>query len=81
MKESDVANCFNNYFYDKIENLKNGIDNSICVDPLFILKNTLAKKHLNFKLKTVSTKTVKKAMKSMRNKKSSGHDKISQDIL
>ena len=68
MKESDVANCFNNYFYDKIENLKNGIDNSICVDPLFILKNTLAKKQLNFKLKTVSTKTVKKAMKSMRNK-------------
>ena len=48
---------------------------------MFKLKNNQAQKTLHFKLKTVTIKTVKEVMKSMKNKKSAGKDTISQEIL
>ena len=41
----------------------------------------MANKNLKFELKTVSEKTVEKAMKSMNKKKSSGTDGLSQEKL
>ena len=76
--EREIANTFNTYFYEEIDGLKNNIDKNICVDPLFKLKEKMSKKNIKFQLKSVSIKTVKNAMRSMKNKRSSGHDKISQ---
>ena len=79
--ETEIANKFNNYFIEKVANLKESIDKERVVEPLDTLKEKMKKKNLKFTLKTVSEKTVNKVMKEMRKKKSVGHDNISQECL
>ena len=77
----DTATEFNEFFINKIEKLKDNISDDLKVDPVVNLKAKMAKKNLTFALKTVSENTVKKGMKKMKNKKSSGSDGIPQDCL
>ena len=79
--EEEIANKFNDHFIEKVANLKEGIDKAKVIEPLDKLKARMDKKNLKFTLKTVSEKTVEKIMKGMRNKKSAGHDNISQECL
>ena len=76
-----IAEKFNNFFVTKIENLKANIDSSIKEDPLQHLAKKMENKNLKFALKTVTVKAVKKAMKEMRKKKSSGRDNVTQECL
>ena len=50
-------------------------------DPLEKLKKKMEGKNLKFSLKTVTKKTVKKAVDKMKKKKSSGKDGVSQECL
>ena len=79
--EKEVADIFNQHFIKKISKLKENIDKSNLKDPEEILKKFVSKKKLHFELKEVTVNKVKKAMKSMKKKKSCGHDEISQECL
>ena len=79
--EKEVADKFNEFFVDKIKNLKDNIDPSKIVDPLLHLKKKMSKKNLKFELQPVSVNTVMKTMGKMKMKKSAGADEISQECL
>ena len=79
--EQEVANAFNGFFISKIDTLKENIDPNQVRDPLEKIKEKMKNKNLKLKLKLVSTKTVKKLMKSMAAKKSKGNDGVPQDCL
>ena len=80
--EKEVADTQNNYFLNKINDLKNGIDPNRIEDPLAQLKKKMAKQNVpKFELKPVTVKNVKKVMGKMKKKKSAGHDEISQECL
>ena len=80
-KEEEIANIFNNFFVEKIQVLKDGIDKNIITDPLEKLEKKMKKKNLVFSLKTVTEKKVLKAINSLKKKKSSGIDGLSQEHL
>ena len=67
----------------KIEKLKSGIDKDFVEEPLNKLKVRIEKDHpkLKFKLKSVTISQVKKSLKKMKNKKSSGIDGLTQEKL
>ena len=79
--EKEIADIFNDYFIEKIENLKRNINKEYVKDPLEKLKRKMERKNLKFKLKTVTEKKVKKAMLSLKKKKSAGKDGISQEQI
>ena len=58
--------------------LKENLDQSYVEDPLSRLKTKLEQKNLKFKLKTVSEEKVLKTIKSMKHKKISGLDGVTQ---
>ena len=67
--EEEIAECFNDYFVDKIQKLKENIDPEYIGDPLAKLK----KKHENnvckFALKQVSPNKLTKILKKLKKKK------------
>ena len=71
----------NDFFVNKIEDLKVKIDGTLKSDPLEQLKKKVERKNLKFSLKTVSVKAVTKIMKKMKKKKSSGTDGVTQECL
>ena len=79
--EEEIAECFNDYFVDKIQKLKENIDPEYIGDPLAKLK----KKHENnvckFALKQVSPNKLTKILKKLKKKKSSGNDGLPQEHL
>ena len=79
--EREVAEIFNDFFIDKINLLKENIDQSKVEDPCTRLKEKMESKNITFKLKLVSEKMVLKTIKNMKNKKSSGLDEITQEQL
>ena len=76
----EVANMFNTFFIQKVEDLKANIDKEFVEDPL---SNLTAKnpKGTKFGLKTVSQKQLLKFLKKMKKKHSAGVDGLSQDKL
>ena len=76
-----IAAKFNDFFVKKIEVLKSNIDINLKEDPLSRLSKKMEHRNLKFNLKTVSVKTVIKAIKSMKKKKSSGIDGVTQECL
>ena len=76
-----MAEELNNFFVNKIDKLKNSIDKSLIEDPLIKLKDKMENKNLKFSLKTVTEKMVSKVMRSLKKKKSTGEDEISQDVI
>ena len=79
--EEKIANAFNNFLIEKIENLKNGINKNDIKDPLLKLKEKVNEKNLSFKLKAISKNTLLKAMKKIKNKKSVGCDGLSREQM
>ena len=79
--DAKVAEELNNFFVNKIANLKETIDNSNIEDPLEKLRGKMADRNLKFALKTVTEKMVSKVMRSMKKKTSKGEDGISQDVI
>ena len=77
----ELAEVFNSFFKNKVEKLSSGIKNHQKIDPLSKLRIKLQGSELNFKLKTVSEDKVLAIMKSLKSKKSFGHDNISSEIL
>ena len=79
--EEQIGNIFNNFFVEKIFLLKSGIDQKYVKEPLTKLRKKMEHKKISFSLKTVTEKTVYKAMCSLKKKKSAGVDGISQENL
>ena len=79
--EKVIADIFNRYFIEKIEKLKKDSNPKYVAEPLEKLKKKMQHKNLKFELKTVSEKKVRKAMLSLRKKKSAGKDGLSQEQL
>ena len=77
--EKEVADVFNSFFVEKIKDLN--IDHSMVEDPCTRLREKMEPKKLKFSLKKITEKTVLKAIKGMKNKKSSGLDEITQEQL
>ena len=64
MDEEEVAEIFNAHFTEKIDKLKTNIDKKYIEEPLARLNTKMANRNLTFSLKTVSEKTLQKAMVS-----------------
>lgn len=80
-EEIEIAETFNHYFIEKIEDLKAKIDPSMVKEPLGKLRSKMKGKKLKFSLKTVTERIVRKIMDGMKKKKSKGPDGISQELL
>ena len=79
--ESIIAESFNTYFIEKIENLKQNIDNVYKEDPFPKLKQKLKYIKSKFKLKKITQKQMAKTIKTIKKKKSAGIDGLSQEQL
>jgi hypothetical protein len=79
--EVQIANHYNKFFVEKFFLLKAGIDQKYVKEPLTKLRKKMEQKQIKFSLKTVSEKTVYKAMCSLKKKKNAGVDGISQEQL
>ena len=81
--ELEVAEEFNNFFVNKIEQLKNDIDTTLIEDPLVRLKEKMAGLNTNNKLefKPITQKKMTEHLKKLNKKKSSGLDGLSQENL
>ena len=80
-EEQIIANTFNKFFVDKIEDLKANIDPEYVEDPLTRLKKKMNKKNLLFKLKQITSKELLIIVKKIKKKKSAGVDGVSQEQL
>ena len=78
-EEQEIANTFNKFFVSKIQNLRTNINQNYVEDPLEKLRKKMVKKNIKFSLKTVSEKKVYKAICSLKRKKSSGSDGLTQE--
>ena len=79
--EAIVAETFNNYFIEKINDLKEGIDQSIKRDPNEKLAAKMKNNKSKFALKRISLNKLTKIMKKLKKKKSAGIDGLGQDQL
>ena len=79
--EQIIADTFNKFFIDKIENLKANIDPEYVEDPLTRLEAKMKKKNLNFKMKKINHKQLLLIVKKINIKKSAGVDGLSQEQL
>ena len=77
----ELAEAFNVFFKEKIENLAAGIIKDPSINPFSKLKKKLNGSNLKFNLKTVQEKEVLSILKSLTAKQSCGHDGISSEIL
>ena len=79
--EADIAEIFNTFFIQKIQDIKENIDQSQAQDPTTKLKEDLKDKNLKFSLRQVSEEKVLRTIKSMKSKRSSGADELSQEQM
>ena len=79
--KTEIAETFNQFFGEKIQKLKENIDQTYVKDPLIKLKKKMKGNKATFKLKKVNVNTIQKALKKMNKKKSSGWDGLSQENL
>ena len=77
----DIAETFNEFFTDKIDQLKKNIDPSLVTDPLERLREKMKHNSNKLEFKTVTQKQLSKHMKKLNKKKSSGLDGLSQENL
>ena len=77
--QEEIANTFNSYFVEKINDLKSNIDTSLVEDPLEKLKSKMEglKNRPSLSIKPIKHKDLQKAFKKMKNKNSSGYDNVS----
>ena len=80
-EEEKVADVFNDYFIDKVEQLKAGIDTNLVEDPMARLKEKMKNNKNTLEFKTVTGKQLSKHLKKLNPKKSSGVDGLSQENL
>ena len=80
-EEPLVAETFNNYFIEKINDLKDGIDQTIKRDPLEKLAAKMKNNCNKFYLKKISLSKLAKIMKKIKKKKSARIDGLGQDQL
>ena len=78
--EDLLSDTFNKYFKEKIEDIEKKIPN-LNVEATEKLQDKMREKNLKFSLKTVTFAQVQKAIKSMKNKTSSGIDFVSPKIV
>jgi mevalonate kinase len=57
--EKEVAEAFNHYFIDKIENLKSNIDQNMVEDPLARLKKKMKNNKNTLEFKTITQKQLR----------------------
>ena len=79
--EQEIANTFNQFFIQKIEDLKTGINPQMIEDPLGKLREKMKDNKQEFSLKTVTQLKVAKSLRKLKRKKSSGNDGLSQEKL
>ena len=77
----EVAEMFNDYFIDKIEQLKNNIDKTLIEDPLVRLKEKMKNNTQVLEFKPITPKQLEKHMNKLNKKKSLGLDGLSQEHL
>jgi hypothetical protein len=80
-EEEKVADVFNDYFVDKVEQLKAGIDTKLVEDPMVRLKERMKNNKHTLEFKKCTGKQLSKHMKKLNPKKSSGLDGLSQENL
>ena len=78
--EKEIGDIINPFFKEKVEGIEREIPYKN-ISPTQKLEDNLEGKNLSFSLKTVSEKQVEKAIKSLKNKNSSGVDFISPKII
>lgn len=76
-----IAEIFNEFFINKIKDIKDNIDQTKVEDPFIRLEEKMKEKNLKFSLKVVTEKTVEKAIKGLRMKRSAGADSLTQEQL
>ena len=79
--EKDVAETFNDFFINKVEDLKRKINPTHVQDPLEKLAEKLKNIQTSLEFKTVSQKQMRNHLKKLSKKKSSGLDGLSQENL
>ena len=79
--EVEVAEAFNDFFIDKIEQLKNSIDKTLVEDPLLRMKEKMKNNTNTLEFKKITQKQLAIHMKKLNKKKSSGLDGLSQEHL
>jgi hypothetical protein len=77
----EVAETFNEFFTDKVEQLKTNIDPSLVSDPLVGLREKMKNNANKLEFKKVTQKQLTKHVKKLNKKKSSGLDGLSQENL
>jgi hypothetical protein len=80
-EESRVAETINEYFIEKVEQLKKGIDKSLVEDPLVRLKERMKDNKTKLEFNNITQKQLTKHLKKLNKKKSSGFDGLSQENL
>ena len=80
-EESKISKLFNNFFITKIQDIKANIDQTKVENPYTKLEEKMKQKKLKFSLSQVSAKTVEKAIKSLKMKRSAGADNLTQEQL
>ena len=78
--EKGLAETFNNFFPSKVEKIEQNIPVQD-IDPTSKLREKLKGRELNFTFPSVTETTVRKAIKSIKSKSSSGLDYISSKVL
>ena len=78
--EEELCKTFNEFFINKIDNIAEHIPKHD-IDPVSKLKEKLQQRNLFFSLTEVSEAKVRKAIKSIKSKTSSGVDFVSSKIL
>ena len=79
--EQEIAESFNTFFTDKIEQLKRNIDPSMVEDPNVRLREKMKGNVQRLQFKTVTQKQLAVHLKKLNKKKSSGIDGLSQENL
>ena len=79
--KAGVAECFNEFFITKVQELKDNIDPTLVEDPLARLANKLKGIGTSLEFKTISQTQTKNFLKKLNKKKSSGLDGLSQENL
>ena len=79
--EKEVAETFNDFFINKVEDLKRNIDPGHVEDPLARLSGKLKNIGTSLEFKTISQTQMKTHLKKLNKKKSSGLDGLSQENL
>ena len=80
-EEKEVAETFNKFFVEKVEDLKHGIDKTLIEDPLVRLKERMKNNTCTLEFKTVTHKQLASHLRKLKKKKSSGIDGLSQENL